>query len=287
MIRPRGKQGVRYRGIFQFCGALLIGLTAGLGLPAAKAETLAQVLKRADGGAGRSAPCIFPTPAVAVPGERPHGPCSANIIAAIYLDLLRDRERLEIVRATITRQRDLLAAVQRQVEAGISRSGDSLLAEIEMKYWQRRETQLTSAVLHAEYFFSTVMDSEPSGFIRPDVPPSAWPADETVALMALAERETIPEKDQPAAQSALKHLWIDYEAARRDYDLLQPMQAFAADLARATGKQYEIGQVGTATLQERYRDATLLHDALVSAEYRLLTLQLDILERLGRRAAAE
>jgi hypothetical protein len=85
----------------------------------------------------------------------------------------------------------------------------------------------------------------------------------------------------------LKHRWIDYEAARRDLDLLQPMQAFAEDLARATGQQYEIGQVGTATLQERFRDATLLRDALATAEYRLFALQFQILEIIGRRPAIE
>ncbi|MGD1877022.1 MAG: hypothetical protein ACFB13_05925 [Kiloniellaceae bacterium] len=278
---------MRYRGVFQFCGALLIGLTAGLGVPAAKAETLTQILKTAGGDPGHSAPCLVPTPAVAVPVERPLGRCSANIIAGLYLDLLRDRDRLEIVRAAITRQRDLLAAVQRRVEAGVSTSGDSLLAEIELKHWQRRETQLTAAVQHAELFFSTVTDSKPAAFVRPRLAPSAWPADEAAALVALAQQESIPEEDRAAAQSALQHTWIDYEAAQRDYDLLQPMQAFAADLARATGQQYEIGQVGTATLQQRFRDATLLRDALVSAEYRLLALRFDILERLGRRAAAE
>jgi hypothetical protein len=65
------------------------------------------------------------------------------------------------------------------------------------------------------------------------------------------------------------------------------MAAFARDLAAATGRQYEIGQVGTATLQERLRSATHLQVALVTAEYRLLALQVDILERLGRRGALE
>ncbi len=266
---------------------LLIALAAWLGAPAAEAADLKQVLSKLEGNPGHSALCVVPLDDVAVPVARPFGRCAANLVGILYLDLLRDRERLDNIRNAIARQRDLLSAVQRRVESGSASSGDSLLAEIELKYWQRQETALIAAVLHAELFFRTVMESEPSEFVRPRLASSAWPRDEAVALAALAQQEAIPEEERPEAQIALQHAWIDYKAARRDYELLQPMQAFAQDLAKVTRQQYEIGQVGTATLQERWRDATRLRDALLTAEYRLLAIQFDIMERLGRRAALE
>jgi outer membrane protein TolC len=279
--RPKGEN------IFRFCAGLLIGLTLCLSAQAAAAATLGQLLKSLDSSQQHSAPCLTPPSDITVPGERPLGPCSANIVGVLYLDLLRDRARLEVIRAAITGHRDLLAQTQRRVETGVLRSGDSLLVEVELKHWQRRETLLVAAVSHAELFFRAVMESEPTEFVPPRWAPSAWPADEAAALLALEQQEGIPENERPATRTVLKHSWIDYEAARRDLDLLQPMQAFAEDLARATGQQYEIGQVGTATLQERFRDATLLRDALATAEYRLFALQFQILEIIGRRPAIE
>jgi hypothetical protein len=266
---------------------LLIALAAWLGAPAAEAAGLKQVLSKLDGNPGHSEACLAPLGEVTLPDARPLGRCAANIVGVLYLDVLRDRERLDNIRAAITRQRELLSAVQQRIDAGSASSGDSLLAEIELKYWQRQEAALIAAVLHAELFFRTVMESEPSEFLRPRLAPSAWPRDEAVALAALAQQEAVPQEERPEAQIALQHAWIDYEAARRDYELLQPMQAFALDLAGATGQQYEIGQASTATLQERWRGATRLRDALLTAEYRLLAIQFDIMERLGRRGALE
>lgn len=273
--------------ITRFGRGLLIALAACLGAPAAEAADLKEVLNKLDGNPGHGEVCLTTLGDVAVPEARPLGRCAANLVGALYLDLLRDRERLNNIRAAITRQRKLLAAVQKGVNSGVFSTGDSLLAEIELKYWQRRETALIAAVLHAELFFKTVMESEPSEFVRPRLAPSAWPRDEAVALAALAQLEVIPEERRPEAQISLQHAWIDYESARRDYELLQPMADFAQDLAGATGQRYEIGQASTATLQERWRDATLLRDALLTAEYRLLVIQFDIMERLGRRDALE
>jgi hypothetical protein len=273
--------------ITRFACGLLIALAAGLATPAAEAASLKQVLASLESNPGHSEPCLAPLGDVTVPDTRPHGRCAANLVGVLYLDLLRDRERLDNIKAAIERQRKLLSAVQERVQGGGASGGDSLLAEIELKYWQRKETALVAAVLHAELFFSTVMESEPSEFVRPRLAPSAWPRDKAVALAALAQQESIPEEEQPEAEVALQHAWIDYEAARRDYELLQPMRAFAHDLAAATMQEYDIGQVGTATLQERWRGTTLLSDALLTAEYRLLAIQFDIMERLGRRDALE
>ncbi len=273
--------------ISRFGRSLLIALAACLGTTTAQAADLKQVLSKLDGNPRHSEACLTSLGDVAVPDGAPLGRCAANLVGVLYFDLLRDRERLSNMRAAIARQRDLLSVVQQGVESGVFSTGDSLLAEIELKYWQRQETALIAGVLHAELFFRTVMESEPSEFVRPRLEPSAWPRDEAVALAALAQLKAIPEGQRPEAQIALQHAWIDYEAARRDYDLLQPMEAFARDLAGATGKQYDVGQVSTATLQERWRDATRLRDALVTAEYRLLAIQFDIMERLGRRDALQ
>lgn len=273
--------------ISRFASGLLTALAACLGTTTADAADLKQVLSKLDGNPGHSEACLASLGDVAVPDGQPPGPCAANIVGVLYLDLLRDRERLDNIRAAIGRQRELLATVQKGVDSGALSTGDSLLAEIELKYWQRQEAALIAAVLHAELFFRTVMESEPSEFVRPRLAPSAWPRDEAVALAVLVQQEAIPQDERPAAQIALQHAWIDYEAARRDDELLQPMQAFALDLARVTGQRYEIGQTSTATLQERWRDATRLRDAQLTAEYRLLAIQFDIMERLGRRASLE
>lgn len=270
-----------------FCKGLLIALAACLCAPAAEAAELKQVLTALESISGPGKACLASPGATAVPDRRPLGRCSANLVGVLYLQLLRDRERLDNLRAAVARQLELLSGVQQRVESGASSSGDSLLAEIELKHWQREETALIAAVRHAELFFRTVMESEPSGFRRPRLAPSAWPRNEAEALAKLTKQETILEKERPAAQAALQRAWIDYEATRRDYDLLLPMEAFARDLAEATGRQYDIGQVSTATLQDRWREATRLRDALLTADYRLLARQFDILERLGRRDALE
>ncbi|WP_193370105.1 hypothetical protein [Pelagibius marinus] len=286
-MRPGSPRGASAVPISRFGRGLLIALAACLGAPAAEAADLKQVLSKLERNPGHREVCLASLGPVAVPDRRPLGRCAANLVGVLYLDLLRDRARLDNIRGAIARQRDLLSAVQQGVNSGVLSTGDSLLAEIELKYWQRQETALIASLLHAELFFRAVMESEPSEFVKPRLAPSAWPRDEAVALAALAQQEDIPEKQLPEVQIALQRAWIDYEAARRDYDLLQPMESFARTLAGATRQQYDIGQVSTATLQDRWRDATRLRDALLTAEYRLLAIQFDIMERLGRRAALE
>lgn len=261
-------------------------------LPAAVAQsaaatTLVELLQPIDGNPAPPPPCLEPTAEPAVPLERPLGRCAADTVAALYLTLLRDRERLTLLRNAIARQRDVLKLVQQSVEAGASSAGDSLLAEIELKRWQVEEAELARGILHAELFFESAMDSEPSQFVRPRPAPSAWPEDEAMALAALAQQEHIPGAELPAAEVALQHAWIDYHAARRALELLEPMSAFAEDLARASQDQYYIGRISLATLQQRLRDTVMLNEARVSVEYRLIAIQFTVMELLGRRSAIE
>jgi hypothetical protein len=65
------------------------------------------------------------------------------------------------------------------------------------------------------------------------------------------------------------------------------MSAFADDLARVSHDQYSLGQLALGTLLTRLRDAVPLQEAMVDAEYRLLAIQLAVLDLLGRRAALE
>lgn len=253
----------------------------------AEATTLVELLQRIDGNPARQPPCLEPAAEPAVPLERPLGRCAADTVAALYLTLLRDRERLTLLRDATARQRGVLELVQQSVEAGARSAGDSLLAEIELKRWQVEEAELARGILHAELFFTSAMDSEPSRFVRPRPAPSAWPEDEAMALAALAQQEHIPQAELPAAEVALQHAWIDYRAARGALELLEPMGAFAEDLARASHDQYLIGRIGLATLQQRLRDAAMLKDARVSAEYRLIAIQFTVTELLGRRSAIE
>ena len=194
-----------------------IGLAACLGLaaaaPSAEAATLGEVMSKIASNPTPQPPCLEPAAAPPAPSERPLGRCAVNTVGALYLGLLRDRERLEILRAAIARQRSVLADVQQRAEAGIGNYGESLLAEIELKRWQTQEAEIIGSILHAELFFATAMESEPSAFVRPRLASSAWPEDEAVALVALAQQESIPGTELPAAEIALKHAWIDYRAA--------------------------------------------------------------------------
>lgn len=266
--------------------AAILLLPAAAAQPA-EATTLIELLQRIDGNPAPQPPCFEPGAEPTVPLERPRGRCAADTVAALFLTLLRDRERLTLLRNAIARQRGVLELVQQSVEAGASSAGDSLLAEIELKRWQVEEAELVRAILHAELFFATVMDSEPSQFVRPRPAPSAWPEDEAMALAALAQQEHIPEAELPAAEAALQHAWVDYHAARRALELLEPMGAFAADLARVSHDHYLIGRIALATLQQRLRDDAMLKDARVSAEYRLIAIQFTVMELLGRRSAIE
>ena len=274
--------------IFRSCLIVLgvIGLAAVAAQPAS-ATTLGQVLESIEGNPGHGAPCLRNTMEDALPSELRRDECAAKVVGVFYVSLMRDRERLQIVREAIDRQRALLAMIQERIESGIGSSGDSLLAEIELKHWQVVEAQLIGAVLHAELFFRSVLESEPSQMVRPRLAPSAWPEDDVSALAALAQQENLPEEEQRALQSLLQHAWIDYKAAQREFALLKPMSAFARDLADRSQKIHDVGQLSFAALLKRYRDATSLQDAEVRAEYRLLTIQLQVLEILGRRSAIE
>lgn len=263
-----------------------MGLAAVAIQPAA-AATLGQVLKSIESNPGHRAPCLRSMVDDALPSELPVNECAANVIGVFYVDLMRDRERLQIVRAAIDRQRALLAMVQEGIESGRMSTGDSLLAEIELKRWQVAEAKMIGAILHAELFFKSVLGSQPSQMVRPRLARSAWPEDDAAALAALAQQENLPEESRRALQSLLQHAWIDYRAAKREFALLQPMSAFARDLAEGSQKRFEIGRLSFSALLDRYRDATSLQGAEVNAEYRLLAIQIQVLEILGRRSAIE
>ena len=248
--------------------ALVGSLSLALALAApAEAASLGQLLRQVAGNPGHGAPCLRPTGVAAegVPLRLPAGPCAAEAVSGLYLGVLRDRERLESLRAAIVRQRDLMAAVQRRLR------GDGAGGEL----------------LHAELFFATVMGSDPSEMIQPRFAPSAWPAGEAEALALLAQQEEVPEDLAPELRVLLQHAWIDYEGARRELALLESMTAFAEDLAKTAREGFERGETALAWVQERYRDAGALQDARIIAEYRLTAVQLQIIEILGRRSAIE
>ncbi|GAB4360687.1 MAG: hypothetical protein Kow00114_14600 [Kiloniellaceae bacterium] len=269
----------------------LCGLALGLGLAApAEAASLGELLRQVAGNPGHGAPCLRPAAAVAaegVPLRLPAEPCAAQALSGLYLGVLRDRERLESLRAAIARQRDLMAAVQRRLR-GDGAGGELLLAELELNRWQAEETRLIAGLLHAELFFATVMGSDPSEMIQPHFAPSAWPAGEAEALALLAQqKEEVPEDLAPELRVLLQHAWIDYEGARRELALLESMTAFAEDLAKIAHDGFERGETALAWVQERFRDAGALEDARVITEYRLTAVQLQILEIIGRRSAIE
>ncbi len=276
------------KGFLRSCRIVLavMGLAAVAAQPAT-AATLGQILKSIEDNPGHSAACLRNTTEDALPNELPSDECATNVVGVFYVSLMRDRERLQILRAAINRQRALLAMAQERIESGVGSTGDALLAEIELKHWQVLEAQLIGAVLHAELFFASVLESEPSPMVRPRLAPSAWPEDDTAALAALEQQENLPEESRRSLHSLLQHAWIDYKSAKREFALLQPMSAFARDLAEGSYKRFQIGQFSFAGLLDRYRKATSLQDAEVNAEYRLLTIQLQVLEMLGRRSAIE
>ncbi len=269
--------------------ALVGSLSLALALAApAEAASLGQLLRQVAGNPGHGAPCLRPTGVAAegVPLRLPAGPCAAEAVSGLYLGVLRDRERLESLRAAIVRQRDLMAAVQRRLR-GDGAGGELLLAELELNRWQAEETRLIAGLLHAELFFATVMGSDPSEMIQPRFAPSAWPAGEAEALALLAQQEEVPEDLAPELRVLLQHAWIDYEGARRELALLESMTAFAEDLAKTAREGFERGETALSWVQERYRDAGALQDARIIAEYRLTAVQLQIIEILGRRSAIE
>jgi len=267
-------------------GAVSVFLTLAAAMPAG-AATFGEVLKKVDGNPRHNPPCLEVVTDPAVPSERPFGRCATNTVGGLYLGLLRDRERLDIVRSAIARQQDLLKEVQQYVESGSLYSGESLLAEIELKRWQVQEAEITRGILHAELFFTSMMDTEPSELVMPRVDPSSWPRDQAFAQAALAQHETIPESEMPAVQNVLQHAWIDYQAARRALELLRPMSAFAQDLDSASQAQFAVGRLSLAIWQQRMRNAVELQEAVVNAEYQLLAIQFTILELMGRRSAID
>ena len=268
-------------------GAVLTGLALCAAAFPAAAESLAEVVAKVEGNPTRNPPCTEIVLDPAVPGVRPFGRCAVNIVGSLYLGLLRDRERLAVLRDAIAQQRQVLAAQQRYVEGGGSSESDLLLAEVELKRWQLREAELVGAVLHAELFFATTMESDPEAFARPSLDPEAWPESEATALAALAQYDKLPEDERQALELTLQHAWIDYRAARRTLDLLEPMQAFTHDIAQASMQKYEIAQLSFPTLLNFLRENSNLRERLVVTQYRALALQFHILELLQRREALQ
>ena len=276
---------------------LLVCLSPMMAGQAAGAATLGQVLDKLSGNPAhgnpandrpdKSAPCLEVVAGGSVPARLPLDRCAAQTVGDLYLGLLRDRERLRIVRAAIAAQRGLLSLVQKRIAAGSAPSDAFLLADIELNHWQIEEARLIGNLLHVELFFRSVVGTDPSQMVRPHFAPSAFPADEAGALALLAQEEAVPPEEQPVLRNLLQHAWIDYKAAEREIALLQPMGAAAADVAKASRQRYARGQTRLADLHARLREATRLHLALVTAQYQLLVAQFRILEMLDRRSAIE
>ncbi|GAB4393949.1 MAG: hypothetical protein Tsb0032_15250 [Kiloniellaceae bacterium] len=278
-------------GLGLLAGLLLtLALQAGLasGAPAT-AATLGQVLARLHGNPGHATrgPCLATRVPEGVPATLPADRCAARTVGGLYLGLLRDRERLIVLRAAITRQRHLLSLVQSRISDGTAPAADFLLADVELGRWQVEEARLIQNLLHAELFFQSLAETEPSQMVRPRFRPPAWPADEETSLALLAQEEDPAAEELPVLRNLLQHAWIDYRAAEREIELLMPMGAAAEDVAKEALARYETGGISLAELQARLREATLGRLALLTAEYQRLVVQFRILELLGRLPAVE
>lgn len=256
--------------------------------PAAGAVTLVEMLNAIDGGdSAVTDPCLETDGRGEVPASPPEGSCATLAVTWLYLGLLRDRDRLQLLGDAIAYHRRVLEAMQRRLEGGGGSYADTLKAEVELKRWQRREAALVRDIRRRELFFSKVMVADPAQFRVPGAIEAAWPEDETAALTALAERQDLSEGQRTTLETVLGLAWVDLQALQREIALLEPMIAFARELLIASEQNFKVSQVTLQTVVRHVADLAELEEALMEAKYRQLVLQVRVLDLLGRRAALQ
>ena len=255
------------------------------GIQAAQAETLGRLLEKVQSDREGIVVCLQAAVDGLLPKDHYSGGC-AGVVSRVYLDALLQQERRKLIEDAIAQQRSFIDLVQRIVEGGGMSSGELLLAEIELKRRQLEEAEVSAAISRSALFFES-MQSDPERFVLPRIRTQVWPENREAALAELASAKDTLEDAKATAQRRLKRAWIDYETARREKALLQPMVAFARDLARASQQQFELGRVQVATLQTRFSEAVALQAELLRADYDMLAAQIRILEILGHGNAVE
>ena len=266
-------------------GALLSLILLWSGTQAAQAETLGRLLERVENDRGGAVLCLQAAVEGLLPKDHASGGCAA-VVSRVYLDALLQQERRKLIEDAIAQQRGFIDLVQRIVEGGGLSSGELLLAEIELKRRQLEEAEVSAAISRAALFFEP-MQRNPERFVLPRIRTEAWPESRDAALAELASAKDTLEDARATAQRRLKRAWIDYETARREKALLQPMVAFAQDLATASQQQFDLGPVKVATVQSRYSETVTLQAELLRADHDMLAAQIRILEILGRSSAIE
>lgn len=269
-----------------FLQGLLLSLTLlWSGAQASQAETLGRLLERVQNAPEGAVLCLQAAVEGLLPKDAASGSCAA-VVGRFYLDALLQQERRSLIEDAIAQQRSFIDLVQRIVEGGGLSSGELLIAEIELKRRQLEEAEVSAAISRAALFFEP-MQSDPERFVLPRIRAEAWPESRDAALAVLASAKDTPEDARATAQRRLKRAWIDYETARRAKALLQPMVAFAQDLATASQQQFDLGRVQVATVQSRFSEVMASQTALLRADHDMLAAQIRILEILGRGSAVE
>ncbi len=210
------------------------------------------------------------------------GDCS-GAVTRLYLKSLRDDERQQILQTAIKEQRAVLEVAQSMVAAGRMPNADILIVEVDLKHLQLQEASYVTARRHSRIFFEAALAANPEEFTGPLIPPEAWPEDKAAALSAL----TSGRDDAQARQQRLEHAWADYEGAKRQRDLLEPVAALTQDLAKTAEGWFELGRTTTSQLSEFINDATEQKIALAEARSDLLAARLQVLKILGRTSAIE
>lgn len=206
--------------------------------------------------------------------------CS-GAVTRLYLKSLRDDDRQQILQTAIKEQRAVLEVAQLIVEAGRGPNTDILVVEVDLKRLQLQEAGYVTARRHSRIVLETALAADPTEFTVPVIPAAAWPENKAAARSALASGGN----DSQAMQQRLEHAWADYEGAKRQSDLLQPVAALTEDLAKTTKQWLELGQITVYQLSERFRDATEQKIALAEARSNLLAARLRVLKILGRTSA--
>lgn len=267
---------------------LCVALTClGLGAaaPAAGASTLAKLMDTADGAARPVPPCLVGSDIAEVPVTRPVGRCAADIVARLYLGLLRDRDRLRLMEDCAEYYRQWLQVLQPRLERGGEAPMQSLMAEIERKRCQRYSAEIARDIQQAEAFFRQIMKSDPAGFDNPKDSGSALPVDETGALAVLSARPDIPDDERAAAETALRLAWLDHETARRKRPLLEDRRHFAQQVLGTLEQQFEVAGATFGDIRDAVMDLVTAREELISAQAQELALKVRILELLQRRDA--
>jgi outer membrane protein TolC len=269
-----------------FC-ALIAWLGLFASAQSAGAASLAEVMDTADGSAAASPPCLALPETEEVPATLPSGRCAGAIVARLYLGLLRDRDRLALMRDGAAYFREWLEHLQPRLDQGGRSPAQSLMAEVERKRLQRREAEVARELRHAEAFFVRVMASDPKDFGSPAVADGALPEDETRALAALAARDDIPLEERAAAETALRLAWIDYDSAQQEAALLGEQHRIARQLLGALEQQFEYSAASFIDVRRALVGLVNTEEGLIHARVRETTLKIRILELLDRRNAVE